>query len=66
MTTIKKNKPKKPGPRPKKGATEQFRTLDDLVVDRSLPPVRVKVFPSRKKSKTKPIDQTVIELQCEV
>ncbi len=65
MTCIKKSKPKKPGPRPKKGAQEPMR-MDDLVVDRSLPAVRVKVFPARKKSKNKPADQMVIELQCEV
>lgn len=66
MTSIKKNKPGKPGPRTKKRSKEQYPSLDDLVVDRSMPPVQVKVFPSRRKSRNKPADQLVIELQCEV
>jgi hypothetical protein len=66
MTYLKKNKPGKTGPRTNKGSKEKYPSLDDLVVDRSLPPVQVKVFPSRKKSRNKPADQMVIELQCEV
>lgn len=66
MTHNKKNKPGKPSRRTKQGSKEKFPTLDDLVVDHSLPRVHVRVYPSRKKSRTKPNDQMVIELQCEV
>ena len=66
MTQIKKNKPGKPNRRTKQSPKGKFPTLDDLVVDRSLPRVHVRVFPSRKKRGNKPSDQMVIELQCEV
>jgi hypothetical protein len=66
MTYLKKNKSRKPGSRVKKGSKEKYPGLDDLVVDRSLPPVQVKVFPTRRKSRNKPAEQMVIELQCEV
>lgn len=66
MTDIKKNKPGKPSRRKKRVSKERFPSLDDLVLDRSLPRVHVRLYPSRKKSGTKPSDQMVIELQCEV
>lgn len=66
MTYIKKNKPSKPGRSRKQNSKAKFPTLDDLVLDHSLPRIRVKVYPSRKKSVSKPNDQIMIELQCEV
>jgi hypothetical protein len=66
MNKVKKNKPGKPRSRTKPVSKERFPSLDDLVLDRSIPRVHVKVFPSRKKSGNKPSDQMVIELQCEV
>lgn len=66
MTVTKKNKPRIPNRRTKQPAQDRFPTLDHFVLDGSLPRVHVKVFPSRKKSRNKPNDQIVLELQCEV
>jgi hypothetical protein len=66
MTDIRKNKPKRPSRHPQQVSKDRFPTLDDLVLDRSLPHVHVKLFPARKKRGNKPTDQLVIELQCEV
>lgn len=66
MTQKKRRKPSKPATRPRKTSKKDPKTLDDLVVDGSLPRVKVRVFPSRKRSKNKSDDQLVVELQCEV
>lgn len=66
MTEIKKRKPSSPASRPGKSSKKKYPSFDDLVVGNSLPRVKVRLFPSRRKSKSKPNDQIVIELQCEV
>lgn len=66
MTPVKKRKPGKPAARPKKTPKKDSPSFDELVVEGSLPRVKVLVYPSRGRSKTKPDDQLVIELQCEV
>lgn len=66
MTKIKPSRTSRSATRPKPGLKKKLPRFDELVVERSLPRVKVRVFPSRKKSKTKPDDQLVIELQCEV
>jgi hypothetical protein len=66
MTHGKKRIPNKPAARPKKTSKKDTPSFDDLVLEGSLPRVKVRVFPSRGRSKTKADDQLVIELQCEV
>jgi hypothetical protein len=66
MTPVKRKKPGKPAVRPKRNSKKNFPSFDDLVVERSLPHVKVRLYPSLGRSKTKPDDQLVIELQCEV
>ena len=66
MTKIKQSRTNKPAGRPKPSLKKKFPRFEELIVEGSLPRVKVRVFPSRKKSKTKPADQIVIELQCEV
>jgi hypothetical protein len=66
MARIKKRNPSKPVTRPKKSSKKDISSFDNLVVEGSLPRVKVKLFPSRRKSKAKSDEQLVIELQCEV
>ena len=66
MTEIKKKKPGKTATHPSQSSKKKYPSFDDLVVEHSLPRVKVRIFPSRRKSKSKPNDQIVIELQCEV
>jgi len=66
MTQTKKRKPSKPAARSKKTSKKESPTLDDLVVEGSLPRVKVRVYPSRRRGKNKPDNQLVVELQCEV
>lgn len=66
MTEIKKRKPSKPAIRPRQPSKKKYPSFDDLVIENSLLRVKVRIFPSRRKSKSKSDDQIVIELQCEV
>ncbi len=66
MTPIKKRKFPKPNKRSTPTSKTESLTLEDLVVDGSLPRVKVKVSPLRSKSRSKPNERLVIELQCEV
>jgi hypothetical protein len=66
MTRSKGRRTSQPANRPGPASKKKSPGFDELIVDRSLPRVKVRVFPSRKKSKAKPDDQLVIELQCEV
>lgn len=66
MTKTKQSRTSQSTSCPKPAPKKKLPRFDELVVERSLPHVKVHVFPSRKKSKTKPEDQIVIELQCEV
>lgn len=66
MTQIKKRKPNKLNRHPKPSSKKNSLTLDELVVDGSLPLIKVRVYPSRNKSRSKSNNRIVIELQCEV
>ncbi len=41
-------------------------SFDELVVESSLARVKIRVFPSRRRDKSRPNDKLLIELQCEV
>lgn len=41
-------------------------TFDDLVIDRALDPVEIKLSPTRTGEQAFPTDELLIELQCEV
>ena len=66
MSPIKKRRQSKSIARTKQTAKEKFPAFDDLVVEGAVPRVKIRLFPSKGKSRNKPTDHLVVELQCEV
>ena len=66
MSSTKKRRQSKPIARTKQTPKEKFPAFDDFVVEGAVPRVKIRLFPSKGKSRNKPTDHLVVELQCEV